>query len=71
MAGASSDTAPCNTNTHNHFATTPVGLIKFKQVAGKKIMSHKQSSTYTKSARIKQGKMQKRQKGPPAHVTIP
>lgn len=36
MAGASSDTAPCNTNTHNHFATTPVGLIKFKQVAGKK-----------------------------------
>jgi len=51
---------PHNTNTHNHFVTTLVGLMKFKQVGGKiKITSPKQSpSTYTTNPRERNQKIE-------------
>lgn len=59
---------PRNTNTRKHFVTTPVGLIKFKQVAKKQIVSPKQSSyTYTWNPKREIGG----NTGPIAHVTIP
>lgn len=64
MEGASTDTAPRNANTHKHFVTTLVGLIKFKQVGKKKKSCHPNS--LAQPTQEIEEKANEKEKNPPA-----
>lgn len=70
MEGASSDTIPRNTNTHNHFVTTPVGLIKFKQVVKKKKSCHPNRLLQPTHIKIKEAKEEKKKAYSPCDYSL-